>query len=383
MASLIRFTKGYLVIQFRYRGALCREYTGRLDSRDNRRSLLPQVRAITRELKDGSFDYALRFPRSKALARFGLLPEKPTEVLTLSRQARLWLAAQEVSADTRRDVEYLFRVFLDRTALGRMPLPAVTPDDIRSVIRASTSMDRAKKFLQRLRSIYAQALDDGVVDKNPAARVKNPKRRSRLEPVQPWDDPADRLHIYNAAHGQDRAIIALVMGNGLRLGEALALRRKDIDFKTRKISIAAAVYRAHEKDTKNTSSTRVNDLIDNVLPVTTALQGLVGRIHTPLFANARGAFIDLANWRARNWRAILERAGLPYRNPNALRHSFAVAMIQNNHDPVYIGRLMGHTGPEMVLRRYARWLNYTAESHKTGDHTFRSSVITLADKHGK
>src|SRR5262249_39265753 len=162
---------------------------------------------------------------------------------------------------------------------------AVMPDDIRAAVRVSTALDRAKKFLQRLRAIYAQALDDGVADKNPAARVKNPKRRICHEPVEPWDDQADRLRIYSVAQGQDRAIVALVMGNGLRLGEALALRRKDIDFKNRKISIAAAVYRAREKDTKNAGSTRVNDLIDDVLPVASTLQALPPRIHGPLFPN--------------------------------------------------------------------------------------------------
>ena len=145
-----------------------------------------------------------------------------------------------------------------------------------------------------------------------------------------------------------------MMGTGFRLGELLAVKYENIDLKRRKATVTGSISRFGEGPTKTPGSARVIDLIDAVAPVIESLRSQLTppRINGPVFANASGGFIDLTNWRDRNWRGLLAPAAVPYRGPNALRHTYAIAMIEAGYDPSYIARQMGHTSTQMIFRHY-------------------------------
>jgi len=358
MASIAADSQGYLFVQFYFRGRLCREYVGLRDARDSRRVAGQLARTIELELKAGTFDYAARFPKSKRLQALGLLPER--KFASLSEYARHWLTTLEVSKATRYDYESLLKTFLERSGLGAMRLEDLTPAHIRDVIRAATEsgtrVRRATMFLQRLRSIYDSATEDGLLDKNPARRVKNP-RTGKREPIEVLTH-AEQAALLGTAEGTDRNLICLMLGTGARPGELLALRRKDVDLKRRKLTIAGSVGRFGEGPTKTAGSARVIDLHDGVAPVLAALRSQldIPRLHGPLFTNSLGATLNYINWRSRNWRRLLQRAGLPYRSPYVCRHTFAVRMLEAGRDVVQVAQQMGHESTEMIHRHYARWM---------------------------
>lgn len=70
MASLIRGWKGALIVQFRYRGKLYREFLGLQDTRDNRRDKKNFVRDLNVALRKANFDFAAWFPKSKRIKDF-------------------------------------------------------------------------------------------------------------------------------------------------------------------------------------------------------------------------------------------------------------------------------------------------------------------------
>ena len=197
MASLIQGWKGYLILQFRYRGLLCREYLGRRDTRDERRALAGFVREVSNEIRAGNFEYAKRFPDSRMLARLNLTSNQPA---TMSVFARRWLRIQSLGPSAARDYEYLFRTFLDRTVLGGMMSNEIIPQDLRDVI-AGKSVRRSTMFLQRMRAIFAWAIEEGVCEKNPAQRVKNPRVRERTKLIEGFS-PVERKAILDAAEGR-------------------------------------------------------------------------------------------------------------------------------------------------------------------------------------
>lgn len=352
MAAIIADKRGYLLVQFYYQRKRYREYLKLRDTRDNRKAAKRLADDIELELRTGKFDYAARFPESKRLAKMPVV-SKP-EPVTISLAAARWLSNQQLSRATVRDYRYLFAVYLDRTALGAMMLGAVTPSDIRAVVKESTSARRTTMFLQRLRAIFESAMDDELIEKNPAARVKNPRPGYR-EPIEPLT-ATERTAIINAAIGQDRALIIVRMGAGLRIGETLHLRHKDIDLAHRKIIVAGSVGRFGAGPAKTPGSHRLVDILDVVAPVTNALRSLTPSISRPVFANRLGAHLDHANWARRVWPRILKRAGVEYREPNVLRHTYAVAMLEAGFDAVYVAQQMGHTSTQMIHRHYARWM---------------------------
>jgi integrase len=363
LASFIN-DKGRLILQFRFGRRLCREYLGVLDTRDNRRRFDALRRTIQAELGRREFDYLKHFPESRAIKRFGLAPK--AEPVTLGSYYRRWLETLEVSKSTHYDYESIGRVYLDRTPLGEKLIGDVTPTDIREVVRAATAEDtrvrRVTMFLQRLRSMFNAAIEDELLERNPALRVKNPRWRTRREPIESFT-PAEQVALINAATGQDRNLIVVLMGTGARPGEILALRRKDVDLQGRKLSIAGSRGRFGEGPTKTALSTRTIDLVDTVAPVITALHDQLAAPRLgPLFANRAGKFLNFPNWRERVWPRLLKSAGVPYRTPYAMRHTYAVRMLEAGHVPVYVAGQMGHTSPEMIYRHYARWTTAPAES---------------------
>jgi len=74
-----------------------------------------------------------------------------------------------------------------------------------------------------------------------------------------------------------------------------------------------------------------------------AVDALTPRLQTPLLLPAaRGGYIDLANWRRREWRPALEAAGLdPELTPYAMRHTYASFALDAGVTIFELARLMG------------------------------------------
>ena len=76
------------------------------------------------------------------------------------------------------------------------------------------------------------------------------------------------------------------------------------------------------------------------------------RVDTPLlFPGARGGHLDLHNFRERHWKAALRAAGLEYRRPYDLRHTYATFSIAAGISLFALARRMG-TSLEMIDKTY-------------------------------
>lgn len=334
MATLISDRKGYLRVQFYWQGKRYRESLGLRDNRENRREWAHRLQALEVALRQPDFDLGHWFPGSRRLSKQPATDSSPA--VTLGAYARRWLAGQELTKATRRDYEYLFRTFLDATALGAMLPSAVTKHDIRAAV-AGKSIRRSTMALQRLRAIFDEAIEDGLCDRNPAKAVKNPRPGHR-EPVEGFSaQEIDAL--VDAAAGQDLAFILVARHTGLRPSEILSIQRKDVDLRRRRLVV---------RGTKTVGSARVIDL-SRVALMALKLQLRDLQVRPTLFR------FNYVNWRSRNWARIIAAAGIPYRSPYALRHSYAIAALEAGYDPVYVARQLGHTSTEMVFRFYSRW----------------------------
>ena len=65
--------------------------------------------------------------------------------------------------------------------------------------------------------------------------------------------------------------------------------------------------------------------------------------------------LDLHNWRRDDWKPAVEAAGLEYRAPYAMRHTFASFAIAAGVSTFELARMMG-TSLEMIERTYGHLL---------------------------
>ncbi len=92
------------------------------------------------------------------------------------------------------------------------------------------------------------------------------------------------------------------------------------------------------------------------------------RVDTPLvFPGTRGGYLDLHNLRARHWKAALRAAGLEYRRPYDLRHTYATFSIAAGVSLFALARRMG-TSLQMIDQTYGH-LAPDADDYELGSWT--------------
>ena len=79
-----------------------------------------------------------------------------------------------------------------------------------------------------LSSVFRLQVDEGVIDKNPAFRVRLPARHNKRPPV--FLTTSQRTDLLAATPGKWQTFVALILATGLRWGEVTALTGADFDF---------------------------------------------------------------------------------------------------------------------------------------------------------
>jgi integrase len=191
-----------------------------------------------------------------------------------------------------------------------------------------------------LRQVLTAAVRWKLIRENPATQAgSNPQ--PRREEVAFFDSLADVDGLAVELGVAFGPIAVFGVETGLRPSEWAALERRCVDRRTGVIQLRRSVVDGHVKEYGKTARSRRN------VPLTAralaAIDALPARIDTPLlFPAARGGFIDLDNWRRRDWRPALEAAGLdPSLTPYAMRHTYASFALDAGVTIFELSRLMG------------------------------------------
>jgi len=283
------------------------------------------------------------------------MPNQTTISPDIAAEVAGWLrhlgAEKRMSAKTleayRRDVGQ-FLDFLARH-LGGAPslkrLGKISPADVRAFMAARRSDGVSSRSLMRglagTRS-FARFLErNGKGKVGALAAVRAPKIAKTLPKPLPMatakrvadaDLRADE-HSEPWILARDAAVLALLYGSGLRISEALSLKRGDVG-----ASDAVAV-------TGKGNKTRVAPVLPQVTKLIADYVALCPHQLPdggPLFVGARGAglsprVIQLAMARLRGALGLPDSA-----TPHALRHSFATHLLARGGDLRAIQELLGH-----------------------------------------
>jgi integrase/recombinase XerC len=269
---------------------------------------------------------------------------------------RAWLADERrLAANTLAAYERDLASFLRFLAghLGGPPdlaaLAALTPADVRAWLAASAARGLTRRSTARalagVRSFLKFLDRRGLAHVPAATMVRTPKvPRTLPRPLSERDAGAALAAVGELTDEpwiarRDRALLALLWGCGLRIGEALALPRR-IPGETLVITGKGGRQR--------------------VVPVLPAVRAAVadylavcpwgGDATRPLFVGARGRPLDpgVAQRQVRRLRALL---GLPETTtPHALRHSFATHLLAAGGDLRSIQELLGHASLSTTQR---------------------------------
>jgi integrase/recombinase XerD len=243
-----------------------------------------------------------------------------------------------------RTVDAYRRDLADLTAyLGRSPTTAGAEEierwlaDLRARGQAPSSVARRAAAA---RTFYRHLVALGLREDNPATEVDLPRRRRRL-PRSLSLGEVERL--IEAANGttprslRDRALIELLYGGGLRVGEAVGLQRGDLDLERR-------LVRCVGKGDKERIVPLGAQAVEALRRYLARGRPYLDRRHRPeIFLNAQGGALTRAG-AFLIVRRLAAKAGLdPERvHPHLLRHSFATHLLEGGADLRSVQEMLGH-----------------------------------------
>lgn len=237
-------------------------------------------------------------------------------------------------------------------AFGKKFLDQITTLSIRQWWQSKEPTQGRQSEFYLLRQILQQATEDGLIDQNPA-KIKGSgadmsKRRPTLTAGQVGDlcEKAESL--------QTKALIILLAGSGMRIGEALALDWSDIEMLSGRVSIVK--HWTPHGITDGTKNKRIASrsvalppwAVDAVLE---HYKQVPQRDDTdPMFVNAHGRRLSHDVFR-REFAKLRERVGLPEIHIHDLRHFALTTYAQTPgttlRDVMARG---GHSTEKMALR---------------------------------
>lgn len=304
---------------------------------------------ILLEIAQGTFDPSKYFRKN----------EDKDESVLISVALTGWLDAVErtLSVSTFRGYSSAVNHRLI-PAFGHLKMTDLTTQTIRQWIGTLTDITnkRINNLLTPLRAIFADAYQDGQIDRNPLDRIKNlPLATKEPEPFT----PDEIVRILDAADPISRNLFQFAFWSGLRTSELIGLEWGDVDFEKGFVSVRRAVLRGHVKETKTQSGHR--DII-LLIPAKEALdrqkehtflQGPKGRVFChPL--TRKPFYMDQEIYRF--WESLLRKAGVPFRNPYQTRHTYASLLLSAGENPMFVAQQMGHRDWGMIRKRYGRWI---------------------------
>jgi integrase len=266
--------------------------------------------------------------------------------LTLAELVKVYLAQHDVEPVTIEKLRWLLAKAV--AVFGDRPASDIRSEEI-AAWRIALSPGYRFDATQALRQVLARAVVWGMINANPAKLgVDNPSPRRREQ--RPFESWAELDAVAVNLSPRYRPMVIFAAATGLRPAEWLALEWRDIDLEARVVYVHRSFTKGRLKCPKTEASRRAVPL------QTIALQAIERQRSSPnralVFPAERGGYLDLHNFRNREWKPAQVVAGIkPLRRVYDLRHTFATFALRAGISTFDLSRYMG-ASLTMIDRHY-------------------------------
>lgn len=300
--------------------------------------------------------------------------------MTVSTYMTYWLTEikkPEVKPGTYDRIEQslTYQIF---PAIGNIQINALTAADVQKMINsiiAEKSYSTAKKAYNNLNACMELGVQRGEILKNPVKGVRLPPSKSKgkkeIAAYTPEEtaaivEEAKRTYSNGTPVYRYGYLIILILNTGMREGEPLYLKWKDIDLEKRRIYIhgdvaevknrdpnAKSKYICIEQDTPKTDkSTRYIPLNDNAVDALEHLRMII-KDDNKVIAS-KNHTIPSPRKIYRTMESILRNCGITDKTNlvHALRHTFATTLIRSGVDVKAVSEILGHEDVSTTLKIY-------------------------------
>lgn len=264
---------------------------------------------------------------------------------------------------------------------------------INSLIAAQYSRATIKKTYQTINNCLNNAVETGMINKNPLIPVKLPaesrvlKKEKNIE-IYEKDEIEKICKTALMKNGNSNnylyyygAEIVFLLYTGIRIGEACALSWKDIDLKNKVIIInktsSIISFDGHYEEVITSPKTQTSNRIVDMTTTAYNMLDLIKEKNKGYTNNNDRVFLSKNHLPAsrrnisRCFESIKERAGIEkHSGIHSLRHTFITMMMNTEINIKEVSRIVGHAKTSTTYEVYTHITNENRETTKNILQTF-------------
>jgi integrase len=313
----------------------------------------------------------------------------PAKRQTVGEFLDSWLEARKPALRPKTHVSYAGIVAIHlKPAIGHHQLAKLTPQHVQRMLNDKLASGLSPRSVQYLRDVLRNALGQAVrwnlMPRNVAALVE-PPRVPQYEMRFLTPEQARRL-LDHAKGDRLEALYTVALALGLRQGEALGLRWRDIDFTAGTLRVHKALQRVEGRlqlvDPKTLRSRRTLAMPATVSAALAAHRRRQARERALagdrwderefVFTTSRGGPLDGRNV-TRSFKRLLAAAELPDLRWHDLRHSCASLLLAQGVPYRVIMDVLGHSQISQTMRYSHVLPELSAEAARSMDRILGDS----------
>src|SRR5262249_35338256 len=260
-------------------------------------------------------------------------------------------------------------------AIGKVPLAKLSGEHVQRLLSLRLSEGLAPSTVRYMHAVLRNALNEavalGLVPRNVALLVEKPRAR-RIE-MRCWDPTQARAFLVASRGNRLHALYVLAPSMGMREGELLALRWRDVTLPHAGEGSLRVQHTLHWREgalsIEEVKTEAGRRQIHLSAQATEALRqhqlrqlaerakvGLVWREHDLVFCNILGGAIAVSNFRRQSFAPLVRAAGVPYIRPYDMRHTAATLLLLAGIHPKVVSEMLGHSSVTITLAVYSHVL---------------------------
>jgi len=149
------------------------------------------------------------------------------------------------------------------------------------------------------------------------------------------------------------------------LDEILGLEWKDINYEDSLISVNKTRTAGITKKPKTKSSVREIDILSQAEIFLKSQQKISGLRQNLFNTKNKVGKLFGSSVLTFQWKKLLSKCNLKYRNIYQTRHSFASNMISNGEDVFWVSQMLGHKNMNITLDKYSKYIKRDGQKKVT------------------
>lgn len=298
----------------------------------------------------------------------------PTKMLYGEYLLNQWL--EDKQTKVKKQTLQTYRWLVEKhivPAIGNMELLQLTPMAIQKLYNQLTKEKAlSDENIQKVHTLINDSLKKaerwGLISKNPASLVDRPKAVKKE--IKVWDVKEVQTFLKHAkSHSRYYIAFLLALTTGMRQGEILGLRWRDVDFETGCLRITQTLSSDGKEIlpyTKTKSGSRTVDLPEETIIQLKKHRKLIEaeKLEVGLEAyNNLGLVVctelgtptNKSNIR-RSFNSIIKKAKIPKIRFHDMRHTHATLLLLQGVNPKIVSERLGHADVRITLDTYSHLL---------------------------